>query len=252
MFSIEGKRMFVSGGTAGIGLAVATSFADAGARVLVGGRKPRDGLGALAAAFVRCDQSVEADVLAALQHTVADGQPIDVLLVNAGVSDAGGPLSSMDCAAMQDMWQINTGGVAHFLKHAGSFMADGGSVIVTSTPAAELVFPGYAAYAASKAAIGILVRHAAMELGPRGIRVNAISPGSILTDMQPADDAEARICKLATCLQRLGTPQDLLGAFHFLASDASRYVTATELRVDGGWLGGLNASAAERLTGVES
>jgi gluconate 5-dehydrogenase len=92
-----------------------------------------------------------------------------------------------------------------------------------------------------------MARHAASQLGSRGIRVNCVSPGTIITAIQPADDAEARICARHTCLGRTGTPEDLLGAFHFLASEQSRYVTATELVVDGGWAGGITAASAAAI-----
>jgi 3-oxoacyl-[acyl-carrier protein] reductase len=88
-----------------------------------------------------------------------------------------------------------------------------------------------------------------MKLGPRGIRVNTVSPGTIITAMQPEDDPEARIAPLATCLGRVGTPEDVAGVVAFLASDDARYVTATDIRVDGGWLGGITERERDALLG---
>ena len=143
--------------------------------------------------------------------------------------------------------KTNTRGVFLCLNRAPAIMADGGSVIITSTGAADFVFPGYATYGASKSALAILARHAAAQLGARGIRVNCLSPGTIVTPIQPEDDPEAIICKMHTCLGRTGTTNDVVGAYHFLASDESRFVTAAELVVDGGWVGGLTERSADAL-----
>ena len=173
---------------------------------------------------------------------------LDIVVLNAGVADLDdGSMEAMDADGLRRMMEINTMGVFHGLAQAGPHMRDGGSVIVTATAALDWAFPDYMAYTASKAPLRTMAVHAAMKLGSRGIRVNTVSPGTILTEMQPDDDPEARITPFATCLGRVGTPDDVTGAYLFLAGDDSAYVTGTDIRVDGGWLEGLTYASVERL-----
>jgi NAD(P)-dependent dehydrogenase (short-subunit alcohol dehydrogenase family) len=126
-------------------------------------------------------------------------------------------------------------------------LRDGASVIITGSAATSWAFPGYMGYSLSKAPLADMARHAAMKLGSRGIRVNTVSPGTVLTSMQPADDPEARIARVATCLGRPALPDEVAGVYLFLASGDSSYVTGTDIRVDGGWLDGLTEAHAETL-----
>ena len=126
------------------------------------------------------------------------------------------------------------------------FLRDGASVIITASAATSWAFPGYMGYSLSKAPLYEMARHAAMKLGSRGIRVNTVSPGTVLTPMQPADDPEARIARVATCLGRPAFPDEVAGVYVFLASDDSAYVTGTDIRVDGGWLDGLDRGPRRR------
>ena len=246
--TLAGKTALVTGGTSGIGLAVVRRFVAAGAHVAALARHARSEVEESGAVMLPCDVADAEDVRQAFERASSSmGQP-DVVVLNAGVSELdGGSLESMDAAELQRMLAVNTMGVFHGLAQAGSHMREGGSVIVTSTAALRWAFPDYMAYTMSKAPLKTMVVHAAMKLGPRGIRVNSVSPGTILTEMQPDDDPEARITPLATCLGRVGTPDDVTGAYLFLAGDDSRYVTGTDIRVDGGWLEGLTYTAAERL-----
>jgi NAD(P)-dependent dehydrogenase (short-subunit alcohol dehydrogenase family) len=168
--------------------------------------------------------------------------------LNAGISELdGGGMEAVDAGEVERMLAVNSMGVFHGLRQAAIHMHDGGSVIITATAALHWAFPDYLGYTLSKAPLRSMCVHAAMKLGPRGIRVNTVSPGTILTEMQPADDPEAKICEIVTCLGRVGTPEDVTGAYLFLAGDDSRYVTGTDLRVDGGWLDGITYREAERL-----
>jgi NAD(P)-dependent dehydrogenase (short-subunit alcohol dehydrogenase family) len=247
VFSLTNKKILVTGGSSGIGLAVARQYYRAGAEVAICARHRRAGLGELDAHFMSCDQGDENQVKTILQNFSEKFGELDVLVINAGVIDEGMSLESLDLGELEAMWRINSLGVANFLKHGPTVMRDGGSIIITATPAAEMTFPGYIAYGVSKSSIPALVKYAAMELGPRLIRVNSVSPGTIVTDMQPDDDAEARISQITTCLGRLGTVDDLIGIYHFLAADESSFVTAANIAVDGGWLGGLTSAAFEKL-----
>jgi NAD(P)-dependent dehydrogenase (short-subunit alcohol dehydrogenase family) len=246
--ALSGRAAVVTGGTSGIGLAVVRRFREAGASVVALARRGRPEVEATGAAMVECDVADESAVAAAFATAADLVGPLDVVVLNAGISELdGGGTDEMDTAAVRRMLEVNTMGVFHGLREAPAHMRDGGSIVITSTAALWWPFPDYMAYTASKAPLSAMCVHAAMKLGPRGIRVNTVSPGTIVTEMQPADDPEARINPFATCLGRVGVPDDVVGAYHFLASDDSRYVTATDLRVDGGWLGGLTYAQAEAL-----
>lgn len=246
--SLAGKSALVTGGTSGIGLAVVRRFLASGARVVTLARRSRPEVEASGAVPLICDVADERQVAEAFAGAVERVGRLDVVVLNAGISDLdGGGLERMSADVLRRMLEVNTMGVFHGLQSAPAHMRDGGSIIVTATGAVWWPFPDYMAYTASKAPLLSLCVHAAMKLGPRGIRVNTVSPGTIITEMQPPDDPEARISPLATCLGRVGVPDDVVGAYHFLASDDSRYVTATDLRVDGGWLGGLTYAETDAL-----
>lgn len=246
--SLDGRRALVTGGTSGIGFAVVRRFAAEGAKVAALARTHRPDVEAAGAQMVVCDVTDEdqvAEGFATAQELL--GGPLDALVLNAGVSDLDGDnLAATTTATFRAQLETNTLGVFHGLRQADR-LRDGGSIAITSTAALRWPFPDYMTYSASKAPLEALCHHAAMKLGPRGIRVNTVSPGTIITAMQPDDDPEARIAPLATCLGRVGTPEDVAGVFVFLASDDSRYVTATDIRVDGGWVGGLTYAEAKRL-----
>jgi len=187
-------------------------------------------------------------VEAAFERAVGLVGSLDAVVLNAGIFEA----DEDDRVAprpetVRAQFEVNAMGVLHGLEACGSAIRDGGSVTITATGALWWAFPGYMGYTASKAPVLQLCRHAAMRLGPRGIRVNTVSPGTIVTEMQPDDDEEARITPVATCLGRLGTPEEVAGAFVYLASDDASYVTATDLRVDGGWIEGITPASAAIL-----
>jgi 3-oxoacyl-[acyl-carrier protein] reductase len=248
--ALDGKAALVTGGTSGIGLAVVARFVREGAAVVALSRTPGPGAEAAGARVLSCDVADEEQVGVAFERAVELLGGLDVVVLNAGVSDLDdGGLEEMDTDAFRRMLDVNTLGVFHGLKEASRHVRDGGSIIITATGALAWAFPGYLSYTASKAPLLSMSTHAAMKLGPRGIRVNTVSPGTIITAMQPDDDDEARITPIATCLGRVGVPDDVAGTYLFLASDDSRYVTAVDLRVDGGWIGGLTYAEAEALLG---
>jgi NAD(P)-dependent dehydrogenase (short-subunit alcohol dehydrogenase family) len=247
---LAGRSALVTGGTSGIGLAVVRRFVEAGAEVVALARHARPEAEQAGARMVVCDVADATAVAGAFDEAVATVGMLDIVVLNAGVADLDdGPMDAMDADGFRRMVEINTMGVFHGLAQAGPHMRDGGSVILTATAALDWAFPDYMAYSASKAPLRTMTVHAAMKLGSRGIRVNTVSPGTILTGMQPDDDAEARITPFATCLGRVGTPDDVTGAYLFLAGDDSAYVTGTDIRVDGGWLEGLTYASVERLLG---
>jgi NAD(P)-dependent dehydrogenase (short-subunit alcohol dehydrogenase family) len=250
MFSLKGMTAAITGGTSGIGEAVAARFAAAGARVVIIGR--RDGAdvarrtGAIAA--VRADCASEADVSRALSEArEALGENLDVLVNNAGIENTGPMIGDATGDELNRVFAINTFAVFHGLKYGQLVLKDGGSIINTASIAAQMGIPGYSQYSASKAAVISLTRSAAVELAPRGIRVNAVCPGSVFTPMLPQDHPEVPLATRMCPLGRVGTTDDMVGAYHFLASGESRYISGQALAVDGGMLAGVSLGTIEAV-----
>jgi NAD(P)-dependent dehydrogenase (short-subunit alcohol dehydrogenase family) len=235
---LVGKKAFVTGGTAGIGLAVAQAYTNAGAEVVIGGRRENGEEIARDAGcrFVRLDVGNELDVRRALAAAEQLVGPLDVLVLNAGIAQ---PIASLEALAPDDarsVVEVDLLGVLWGLKHAAAHLRDHASVILTSSVAAELGTATEAVYGAAKAAVVALARSAAIELGPRGVRVNAVQPGPTATEMNHMPDG---LFRLMTPLGRKGQVEDLVGVYIFFASDASRYITGQALSVDGGLTAGI-------------
>ena len=244
---LERKVALVAGGTAGIGLAVARAFAQAGAITTIGGR--RDGAAEVAAQaacrFVHVDVADEASIAAALADVAARDGKLDVLVLNAGIGQPPGPLAKLDSGAAAAVVQTNLLGTFYGLKHAPAHMNDGGSVVLTSSISAVSGTPFEGLYGATKAAVSALARSAAVDLGPRGIRVNAVQPGPTWTALNPMPE---RWSEVMAPLGRKGTVEDLVGTYLFLASDASRYLTGQAITVDGGTTLGMSRELLKLLT----
>ena len=244
---LERKVALVAGGTAGIGLAVARAFAQAGAITTIGGR--RDGAADVAAQaacrFVHLDVADEASIAAALADVAARDGKLDVLVLNAGIGQPPGPLAKLDSGAAAAVVQTNLLGTFYGLKHAPAHMNDGGSVVLTSSISAVSGTPFEGLYGATKAAVSALARSAAVDLGPRGIRVNAVQPGPTWTALNPMPE---RWSEVMAPLGRKGTVEDLVGTYLFLAADASRYLTGQAITVDGGTTLGMSRELLKLLT----
>ena len=244
---LDGKVALVAGGTAGIGLAVATAFAQAGAITTIGGR--RDGAAEVAAEaacrFVRLDVADESSIVAALADAAARDGKLDVLVLNAGIGQPPGPLAKLDSGAAAAVVQTNLLGTFYGLKHAPAHMNDGGSIVLTSSISAVSGTPFEGLYGATKAAVSALARSAAVDLGPRGIRVNAVQPGPTWTALNPMPE---RWSEVMAPLGRKGTVEDLVGTYLFLAADASRYLTGQAITVDGGTTLGMSRELLKLLT----
>jgi NAD(P)-dependent dehydrogenase (short-subunit alcohol dehydrogenase family) len=242
MTALEGKTALVTGGTSGIGLAVAGAFADAGARVTVGGRRPEGEEIARGAGceFIRLDVADEESVRAALETVPG---PLDVLVLNAGVAQPPTTLGGLDSGAARDVVETNLLGAFWGLKHAPDHMADGGSIVLTSSISAITGTSFEGLYGATKAGVSALARSGAIDLGPRGIRVNAVQPGPTWTDMNPMPE---RLIGTMTPLGRKARVDDLVGTYVFLASDASRHLTGQAITVDGG----LTSGTSQALLGM--
>ena len=135
---------------------------------------------------------------------------------------------------------VNLNHVYFGLHYGPARMRDNGSIINTSSVAGLISIPTYAQYSATKAAVNSLTRTAALEMAPRGIRVNAVCPSSIKTDMLPPGHPEIAIVEAIAPLGRVGETEDVVGLYHFLAADESRYITGQIISVDGGVMAGVS------------
>ena len=250
MFSLVGRNALVTGGTSGIGKAVAEAFIAHGAHVVVADITDGAAIAnSMGAAFVHIDVSSEASVAAALRQSVESlGGKLDIVVLNAGVGDVGPTFEQTDQALIDKVTKINHFGVLYGLKHAPEHMNDGGSIISTSSMAAFINVPGAGVYSAGKRAVISMTEMAALELGPRGIRANAVCPGYTATALGSGEEGE-KLCEAFTALGRVATVDDMAGVYVFLASPASAYMTGQALKVDGGWHCGPTSKLLEMVTG---
>lgn len=253
MFTLKGKNALITGSTQGIGLAVAKSYLANGARVVISGitdgQQVAEEIGALARTLNVTSGEQYKQVLQDVEQTIGK---LDVLVLNAGIAEDAGLLEESPESYFDRSVAVNMKGVYLGLKYGPAHMNDGGSIIVTgSTAGSGITGPGMAEYAAAKAGAAYLARTAAVEFAPRGIRVNVVAPAAIQgTGMMDYQDGspEVNFYKNLTAFGRMGKPEDLLGIYNFLASDASSFITGDEIRVDGGIAAGISLTVAERVS----
>jgi 3alpha(or 20beta)-hydroxysteroid dehydrogenase len=210
VFSLQDRVAVITGGASGIGLATGRRFVAAGATVVLVDRNDARAVAAeINATALRVDVT-DGDALgAALDSVATEHERIDVLVNNAGIFME----ALIDDTSVHDLrkaFEVNALGVLEGIRRATAYMRPGASIINTASLAGQTGFPGYAAYSASKAAVVALTRVAALEYGPRGIRVNCICPGSVDTPMlagQPSGDVEAGLIGVAAPLGRIVRPQ---------------------------------------------
>ncbi|MEL6341067.1 MAG: glucose 1-dehydrogenase [Myxococcota bacterium] len=248
---LEGKRALVTGASRGIGKAIATEFVRQGAEVVLASRKQEaldavaeelNSLGVGRAHPRACHIGDPEAVTALLDWADASIGRIEVLVNNAATNPHFGPMFSVDGGAWQKTFDVNVRGtfeltrrvVERLLEHSES-----GSVINVTSILGVNASPLMGVYGMTKAAIISMTKTLAIELGTRGIRVNAIAPGLVETRFAQAllgNEEVSRTFIQRTALRRHGQVDDLTGPAVFLASDASRYVTGHVLNVDGGYL----------------
>ena len=254
MFSLNGKRAFITGGSSGIGRAIAELFVENGAKVVIADIvDATDVANEIGATYLQCNVSDEQSVAGSLEAAVAAlGGKLDTVVLNAGVGDVGPSFEDTEQGMLEKVTKINQWGVLYGLKHAPKYMQDDGSIIATSSMASKVSMPGTGVYSAAKAAVNSMVSMAALELGDRGIRVNSLCPGYVNTAL--GNTPEERKCsETMTALGRHAEPkEDIAPVFVFFASDASRYVTGQALSVDAGMDNGPTARLLELVTGTSA
>jgi NAD(P)-dependent dehydrogenase (short-subunit alcohol dehydrogenase family) len=252
MRGLQGKRVLISGGSSGIGLATARRFLEEGSRVFLTGLDPREVDGAVAGlrpsgevTGLACDVSLEADVARMMAAAVAALGGIDVLINNAGTARreeflaiAAGDWDRIIAVNLRGMFLVAQTVSRHMVERGG-----GGVIINMSSTNGLAAEEDYAHYNASKGGVLLLTKTMAVELGRHGIRVNALCPGYIRTPLNEAISAsmgggafEADYARARIPLGRAGQPGEVAAAYAFLASDDASFIHGAALVIDGGQL----------------
>ncbi|NNC80469.1 MAG: glucose 1-dehydrogenase [Acidimicrobiales bacterium] len=255
MFRLDNKVAVITGAASGIGLATAQRFTAAGAVVVMA--DIADGSSAAAdlqASYVQCDVTDERAVDSLVTKTLEQHGRLDIMMNNAGVLGPGRGVLSDSMDDLRAMFEVNLIGVLHGIKAAGGVMGAGGTIINTASMGGLVGFPGISGYGSSKFAVVGLTKNAAIELGPKGIRVNCVCPTGVSTPMigdAPENDHWAvRTQSLANQhVKRLATADEIAAAIHFLASDEAAMINGHSLAIDGGMGAGMSVQLAEAALG---
>ncbi len=249
---MKGKIALITGGTSGIGRATAVGFAQAGATVVVCGRRQAQGEETIDlvrqagsdGSFVQTDVSDEAAVQSLIGQTVERYGRLDYAFNNAGIGGDIGPLVACTRESWDQVISTNLTGVWLCMKYElQRMLQQGGGVIVnTASVAGVWGSPGMSAYVASKHAVVGLTKAAALEYAAAGVRVNVVAPAGILTDMVTNMMNEEMLTAFANShpVGRLGQPEEVAQAVVWLCSDAASFITGHTLMIDGGTTAGVN------------
>ncbi|WP_283149058.1 SDR family NAD(P)-dependent oxidoreductase [Silvimonas soli] len=243
------QTVLITGALTGIGRATALAFGKLGANVVVSGRRPEAGqalaaeiraLGAQAE-FIKADVTQEAEVRALVEGAVARFGRIDVAVNNAGVEGQGGPITEQTEQNYRDTFETNVLGALLSIKHEMRVMQlqGAGAIVNLSSIAGQVGMAGASVYVASKHAVEGLTRSAALEGAPIGVRVNAVAPGPVQTDMLDRfvgrDEALKNGFLASIPARRAATPDEIAETIVWLGSDKARYLTGQSVAVDGAY-----------------
>jgi NAD(P)-dependent dehydrogenase (short-subunit alcohol dehydrogenase family) len=247
MKRFNGKNVLVTGGTSGIGRAVAEAFLREGAHVVITGRNEKTGrsvaqeLLAISAEveFLDGDSSSETDVKRWVAGAAGASGQLDIAVNNAGVEGQLGPLVTQTTDNYRHIFDVNVLGVLLAMKHEIPAMRNGGAIVNMSSMVGGIGMAGAGVYVASKHAVNGLTRSAALESAKSGIRVNAVAPGAIYTPMMErftgGDRAAQANFAAMHPVGRTGLPEEVAEAVLYLASDKAGFTTGSILTMDGGY-----------------
>jgi 3-oxoacyl-[acyl-carrier protein] reductase len=243
---LDGKVALVTGASRGIGAAIAKRLATDGAKVVVNFAKSAGPAHEVVAAItqaggkavaVQADMSKPADIERLFAEVKKQFGRLDILVNNAAIMKRG-MLHEVTADDIDAHLNLNVRGYLLGAKHAAAMMSSGGVILNVASAISRMAYPGAVVYTATKGAIDVITRVLAMELGPKGIRVNTVAPGSTITDMNgPASgktDEEAQQEIAATALRRQGLPDDIADAVAMLCTHDARWVTGAWVDVSGG------------------
>lgn len=236
-FSLSGKTAVVVGASRGIGFALADALATAGARVVAVARSQQPDQAFLNKVnYITADMAEHSELL--FSEIAGLYGSIHILVNCLGISRSMGSNSAENLVNFKETVQLNLVTPYACCLAAQPFMPRGASIINVTSIGSVLGFPHNPGYVAAKGGLRMMTKALAVDYGPLGIRVNALAPGYIHTDMTAksfADPVEHKRRQNHTCLDRWGSVEDLIGATIFLASDASAYISGQDIFVDGGW-----------------
>jgi NAD(P)-dependent dehydrogenase (short-subunit alcohol dehydrogenase family) len=247
--TFSGKVALVTGGTSGIGKTTAIEFARAGAKVVLTGRREKEGAQVVAeikklggdAGFVRADVAKDADAKGMVDFTVDKFGRLDIAFNNAGVEWMG-PLDQATEAEYRRVFDINVWGVLNSMRHEIPVMlkTGGGAIVNTSSVAGHVGMGQVSIYTASKHAVEGLTKALALEFAKQNVRINAVAPGAIATEMfdRFAEKHSEVLDSLSSLIPvgRIGASEEIAAAVLYLCSDNAKFATGTSLVVDGGFI----------------
>jgi NAD(P)-dependent dehydrogenase (short-subunit alcohol dehydrogenase family) len=238
LFSLQGKTAIVTGCSKGIGAAIAKGFIAAGATVVGVARSVNPEDATLASIYSQCDVRDYCAFEALCEATVNKNGHLDILVNAAGISQPGSARNDK-YAIFVNTLEVNLVAAYRCADIAAAFMGEGGTIINVTSIGSLQGFSGNPGYVASKGGLRLLTKALAMDLAEKGVRVNSLVPGYIKTDMtkKSHDDPimyQERLSRMM--LKRWGCVEDVVGVAVFLASEASSYMTGSDVIVDGGWI----------------